>query len=126
MPVSLKHDPFIVVLSCSSLIIDPYNRAATALDSVGKAAADEVTLFEVRHMKAVGDLVKRENIDCDFVMTRVTDVCLYDEGAARQKTKIEKLTAAGVAGLDDVFFSDHKTAERVCRRLSTDLYPADR
>ncbi|KAF2482336.1 FAD dependent oxidoreductase [Neohortaea acidophila] len=91
---------------------DPYNRAATALESVGKVAADEATLFEVRHMKAVGDLIKRENIDCDFVMTRVTDVCLYEEGATRQKTKIEKLTAAGVAGLDDVFFSDHKTAER--------------
>lgn len=125
MPVKLMDLPPALRLLAYHGVVDPYNRAATALDSVGKAAADEVTLFEVRHMKAVGDLVKRENIDCDFVMTRVTDVCLYDEGAARQKAKIEKLTAAGVAGLEDVFFSDHKTAERVCRRLYTSLRLAD-
>lgn len=92
---------------------DPYTRSAKALDLIGKDAADEVTLFEVRHMKAIGDLVKRENIDCDFVVTLTTDICLYENGPAEQKAKVEQLTAAGVAGIEDVFFSDGKTAERV-------------
>ncbi len=64
-------------------------------------------------MKAIGDLVKQENIDCDFFVTRTTDVCVYEGGAEAQRTTLEKLEAAGVMGLDDVFFNDERTAERV-------------
>lgn len=94
-------------------VLDPYARAAKALALTGKDAADEVTLFELRHMKAIGDLVERENIDCDFTVTQVTDVWLYESGAEEQKANLEKLTAAGTAGIEDVSFSKDKDAERV-------------
>lgn len=65
-------------------------------------------------MKAIGDLVKEENIDCDFCVTQVTDVCLYESGATAQKENLERLTAAGVIGIDDVVYSENETAEKVC------------
>lgn len=64
-------------------------------------------------MKAIGDLVERENIDCDFVVTTVTDVCLYESGATAQKENLDSLAAAGVAGIDHVIFSGNDAAEKV-------------
>ena len=42
---------------------DPYSRAAEALNKHGKEAAEEVASFESRHLKAIADLVKKEDID---------------------------------------------------------------
>lgn len=95
------------------MTLDPYSRSAKALGLIGKDAADEVTLFELRHMNAIGDLVEEENIDCDFCVTQVTDVCLYENGATGQQENLEKLAAAGVTGVDDVTYSEGKAAEEV-------------
>lgn len=64
-------------------------------------------------MKTIGDLVKNENIDCDFTVTTVTDVCLYESGATAQKENLDNLVAAGVAGSDDVIYSENEAAEKV-------------
>ena len=92
---------------------DPWSRAGNVIDHHGKEAAEEVSSFEVRHSKEIGDLVKRENIDCDFVVTRATDVCLYDKARNELKVKLDKLNEAGLAVGDDVFYSSEKTAEGV-------------
>ena len=89
-------------------------RAGTAIDTHGKEAAEEVASFEYRHLKAIGDLVKQENIDCDYVLTRITDVCLYSKGRDDLKAKLDKATAAGISTADDVFYSSEKHAESVC------------
>ena len=88
-------------------------RAAGALDAHDKTAAEEVASFEHRHLKEIGDLVKREDIDCDYVLTRSTDVCLYSKGRDELKAKLDKVTAAGISTADDVFYSAEKTAEAV-------------
>lgn len=90
---------------------DPYTRAAAALASHGKEAAEEVAAFEARHINAICDLVKREDWDCDFVRTRATDVCLYQEGAEEIKAKIDELQRAGISTVSDVFCSTSGRAE---------------
>lgn len=69
--------------------------------------------FESRHLTEIARLVKQEQIDCDFVLTRASDVCLYEEGSRNIKDKLSKLTDAGVLGLDDVFHCSGRTAEGV-------------
>lgn len=83
------------------------------LESHGKEAADEVASFEARHLTEIGRLIKREKIDCDFVLTRTTDVCLYEEGSRGIENKLGKLADAGVVGIDDVFHCLGKEAEGV-------------
>lgn len=92
---------------------DPYYRAATALKTHGKEAAEEVASFESRQVKEIKDLVEKEHIDCDFVVTRASDVCLFEEARADLKGGLDLLTAANVSTADDVFYSDQRTAEGV-------------
>ena len=92
---------------------DPFVRAGSVIDAHGKTAAEEVVQFEVSHLKAIGDLVKRENIECDYVLTRTTDVCLYEKGRDDLKAKLDKVVEAGITTADDVFYSPQKTAEAV-------------
>lgn len=83
------------------------------LESHGKEAADEVASFEARHLTEIGKLVKKEKIDCDFVLTRATDVCLYEEGSRDLEAKLERLEKAGIVGIDDVFHCSGEKAEGV-------------
>ena len=92
---------------------DPFSRAGNVIDKYGVKAAEEVASFEIRHVKEIGDLVKRENIDCDFVVTRATDVCLYDKANQDLKAKLDRLNKEGLSIVDDVFYSSEKTAEGV-------------
>jgi hypothetical protein len=99
---------------------DPWSRAGNVIDQHGKEAAEEVSSFEIRHIKEIGDLVKRENIDCDFVVTRATDVCLYDKARDELKAKLDRLNEAGLS-VDDVFYNPEKIAEGVCSSIYTQL-----
>ena len=92
---------------------DPYIRAAKALAEHGKDAAEEVASFESRNLSAVGEFVKREGIDCDFVRTRASDVFLYGSGRDDLVKKVAKLTEAGISTIDDVDFSSDERAEAV-------------
>lgn len=92
-------------------------RAAGALQKYGKEAAEEVASFEARQVKEIKDLVEKENIDCDFVVTRASDVCLYDEAHQELKKGLEQLTKAGISTAEGVFYSDSRTAEGVRRSV---------
>ena len=92
---------------------DPYYRAAGALEKHGKAAAEEVASFEARQVKEIQKLVEEENIDCDFVVTRATDVCLYEAAKRDLKSGLEKLKQAGISTASEVFYSDERSAEGV-------------
>lgn len=96
---------------------DPYYRAASALRKYGKEAAEEVASFEQRQVKAVKELVEKENIDCDFVVTRATDVCLYEEIRKELKEGLEQLKEAGISTASEVHYSDGRTAE-VVRKIN--------
>ncbi|KAI6839845.1 FAD dependent oxidoreductase superfamily [Hortaea werneckii] len=90
---------------------DPYTRAAAALTSHGKEAAEEVASFEAQHLDEVPRLIRREGIDCDYVRTRAADVCLYQQGADEINAKIERLRQADISTVDDVFSSTPEKAE---------------
>ena len=92
---------------------DPYSRAASALETHGRDAAEEVSSFEARHLQAIANLVRNEDIDCDYVLTRATDVCLYDKARDDMKTKYDKLMEEGISSIGDVFYSAQNTAEGV-------------
>lgn len=92
---------------------DPYYRAASALKTHGKEAAEEVASFEARQVKEIKELVEREQIDCDLVVTRASDVCLFEEARADLKSGLELLTAAKVSTASEVFYSGESTAQGV-------------
>ena len=92
---------------------DPFSRAGNVIDKYGAKAAEQVASFEIRHVKEITDIVRRENIDCDFVVTRATDVCLYDKANHSMKAKLDRLNDEGLSIVDDVFYSPEKTAEGV-------------
>ena len=96
---------------------DPYYRAGQALDSHGRDAAEEVASLEVRQIKVIADLVKQENIDCDFVLTRVTDVYLYSKARDETKAMIDRLTDAGISTVDDIFYGNEESAETVSKTV---------
>ncbi|KAL4985439.1 FAD dependent oxidoreductase-domain-containing protein [Aspergillus falconensis] len=75
---------------------DPFNRIATLASQYGLSAAAEVAEFEARHVDAVASLVKRENIDCDLVVTKAIDVMLDEDYAAALKRGHDKLVEGGV------------------------------
>lgn len=83
------------------------------LKTHGKDAAEEVAAFEARHVNEIKELVEREGIECDLVVTRATDVCLYDEASVNLKTGLDSLAKAGVSTASEVFYSGPKTAEGV-------------
>lgn len=70
-------------------------------------------------MNEIKELVERENIDCDLVVTRATDVCLYEEASVNLKTGLDELTAEGVSTAAGVFYSGPKTAEGVSFEMMT-------
>lgn len=90
---------------------DPYYRAANALRSHGKEAAEEVASFEARQVNEIKTLVETEKIDCDFVITRATDVCLFDGAGEELKSGLDELETAGISTASEVFYSDERTAE---------------
>lgn len=88
------------------------------LESHGKEAADEVASFESRHLTKLARLAKQEQIDCDFVLTRATDVCLYEKGSRDIEEKLDRLEHARVSGLDDVFHCSGEKAVGVSTPLN--------
>ncbi|KAL4971979.1 FAD dependent oxidoreductase-domain-containing protein [Aspergillus desertorum] len=75
---------------------DPFNRIATLASQYGLAAASEVAEFETRHVDAVASLVRRENIDCDLVVTNAVDVMFDEAHAAVLKRGYDELVEGGV------------------------------
>jgi glycine/D-amino acid oxidase-like deaminating enzyme len=92
---------------------DPYLRAAEALKLHGKEAAEEVAAFETRQVSEIKKLVEMHNIDCDFVVTRASDVCLYEEARKDLKDALDSLSAADIAAAQDIFYSEGRVAEGV-------------
>ncbi|KAK6849707.1 FAD dependent oxidoreductase superfamily [Apiospora arundinis] len=92
---------------------DVYFNVAKYTKKYGTKAAVEVAAFEASHVFAIKDLVERENIDCDFVLSRACDVIL-DAGMAKDSHEaFIKLRESGVADLKDVYHACGKEAEQL-------------
>lgn len=82
----------------------------------GAEQAASFAKFEARNVLAVNELVSKEKIDCDFVLTRALDVYLDDEHSRATKVAFNELSAIGVADLADIQYTEGEKAEKV--RLS--------
>lgn len=94
---------------------DPLSRAASVLKTHGKAVAEHVASFEARQVSEIRELIEREDVDCDFEETRVTDVCLYRAGRDKIKADIARVAAAGISTVSGIKYSTDAEAEQVCQ-----------
>lgn len=78
----------------------------------GAEQAASFARFEARNVLAVNELVAREKIDCDFVLTRTLDVYLDQEHSRATKEAFDELSRIGIADLADIQYTDGETAEK--------------
>jgi proline dehydrogenase len=92
-----------------------YARLPRYIKKFGVKAAVEVADFEFNHVSTIAELVKKEKIDCDFVLTRSSDCTNDPEEAAALKAAYLKLKEAGIAKstIDDLEWTDADKAEEV-------------
>ncbi|KAK8066211.1 Gamma-glutamylputrescine oxidoreductase [Apiospora hydei] len=92
---------------------DVYFNVPKYIKKYGVKAAVEVAAYEASHLFAVKELVEKENIDCDFVMTRACDATLDPTMAKDSHEAYMELKNSGVADLKDVYHAYGKDAEQV-------------
>lgn len=97
---------------------DMYFNVSKHTSMFGATAAAEVALFEAANVYAVKGLVEREDLDCDFQLTRSLDVYMDPQHAKDTEEAWRKLGREGVADLRDVAFVSGKDAERVSPLLT--------
>ncbi|KAI4722641.1 FAD dependent oxidoreductase superfamily [Aureobasidium sp. EXF-10727] len=92
---------------------DLYGHIPTYIDRHGLEAGAEIAEFEAAHVTAIKKVVAKENIDCDLVITRSTDVWCNPDAAQRAKAGYDKMVAYGLKHMDDVHFVMGKDAEGI-------------
>lgn len=92
---------------------DLYGHIPTHIDRHGLKAGVEIAEFEAAHVTAIKNVVAKENIDCDLVITRSTDVWCNQDAAEKAKATYDKMVAYGLKHMDDVHFVMGKDAEGV-------------
>ena len=97
-----------------------YSRLPRYIEQYGLKAAVEVAELEFDHVEAIAALVKKENIDCDFTLTRSFDIYTDRIEAETAKKCYEELKAAGIAKstIDDLIWTDAEQAEEVSNPLN--------
>ncbi|KAJ9307855.1 hypothetical protein DTO217A2_2611 [Paecilomyces variotii] len=79
----------------------------------GPKAASQLARFEASQLTAIKNLVQKEQIDCDFVLTRTCDAIIDPSVAKDAEKAFHDLIQEGTADLDDVQFISGKYAERI-------------
>lgn len=79
----------------------------------GVEAATEFAKFEAANVTAVKNVVEKESIDCDFVLTRAMDVYLDERQAEVVEKEWREVQRLGKASLGEVQFIKGCSAERV-------------
>ena len=86
------------------------------MGSYGQAEAERLTRFESSNLEAVEELVKGEEIDCDFVRNLAYDVFFREEDWKVALAKVNSLRRAGVqSALDLTISNSSEEAERVSK-----------
>ncbi|KAI9834771.1 MAG: hypothetical protein M1819_002857 [Sarea resinae] len=85
--------------------------SAEHIERYGAAAAAEILRFETSHIPAIRDIIRREDIDCNFVLTKSLAVLLDEDDARHAKDAYSKLVESGVASSDEVQFVVGNDAE---------------
>ncbi|KAI3401090.1 hypothetical protein diail_235 [Diaporthe ilicicola] len=90
---------------------DVYYNILKYTKKYGAANAAAFARFEAKNVLAVKELVEREKIDCDFVLTRALDVYLDEAHAKSTYAAYQELRRLGVLNLGDVHYSEGQDAE---------------
>lgn len=93
---------------------DLYGHIPRYIERHGLEAAAELAEFEIAHVSAIKKIVEKEKIDCDFTVTRTTDVWCNDAAAEKAKGVYDKMVAHGLKYMEDVDFTMGKDAPGVC------------
>jgi hypothetical protein len=91
----------------------PHQQIINNAQKYGLEAALELARFEIAHIPAMKELVEKENIDCDFHITRAVDVQLDDDYCQKVKQSYDNLVKARISVLADVEYIPEPKAERV-------------
>jgi hypothetical protein len=93
-----------------------YCRVTKWIEKHGLEAAEEIAKFEFDHLEVFANVVKKENIDCDFKLTRSFDIHTEPKWADAAKKEYLELKKAGIAKttIDDIVFTYGEEAAKVC------------
>ncbi|CAG9950586.1 unnamed protein product [Clonostachys rosea f. rosea IK726] len=92
---------------------DTYSDIPKFAKLFGIDEAAQLAEFEASHVYAVKDLVQKENIDCDFHVTRALDVYLEPAHAKSVEATYKSIYKEGRVNLSDVTFTSEQDAERI-------------
>jgi hypothetical protein len=92
---------------------DIYNFVATLEAEHGIEAAAEVAAFEAKHVHAVKAFVDKENIACDYTVTKAIDVQLSSDHFQKLKSGYERLVSNGSEPTKQARFVNAEDAESV-------------
>lgn len=108
-------DPKPSVPSCAGGHFKPdvYSAVPNNIRKHGVKAAVEIANFEASQLYAIKDLIEREQIDCEFTLSRGCSVILHEGEAMVAEEAHKQLIKSGVASLRDVQFTGRRHAERV-------------
>ncbi|KAI0016899.1 FAD dependent oxidoreductase superfamily [Xylariomycetidae sp. FL0641] len=90
---------------------DLYGHIPVFMDRAGVEAGAEIAEFEIAHLQAIKDVVDKEQIDCDFTLTRTTDVWCNEDAAKKAKATYDSLVSKGLKYMNDVHFITGPSAE---------------
>jgi hypothetical protein len=92
---------------------DVYNGIAGLAADHGVEAAAEVAAFEAKHVTFLKEFIERENIDCDYSVTRAIDVQLSRDHSATLKKAYEGLVEKGCEATKKAKYIPRNEAEQV-------------
>lgn len=92
---------------------DLYGHIPTYIDRAGAEAGAEVAQFEIANLRALKKIIEAEKIDCDFTLTRSTDVWCNEESAKKAKAVYDRMVAENLDYMDDVVFYTGARSEGV-------------
>ncbi|RDW80676.1 hypothetical protein BP5796_05374 [Coleophoma crateriformis] len=91
----------------------PYFTFPQMAELYGVDAAEELAEFELLNVLAVKDLVEKEQIACDYQLTRACDAMLVQSHADQVTAAYKKLQAAGVSCIRQVQYTGPRDAEQI-------------
>ncbi|KAG4441750.1 hypothetical protein IFR05_002741 [Cadophora sp. M221] len=92
---------------------DMYGHIPKYIERAGVKAGLEIAEFEVAHLDAIKNVIEKENIDCDFTLTRTVDVWINKTAAIKARQVYDLMSSHNLAYMDDVFFSRSQDAENI-------------
>ncbi|PQE14213.1 FAD dependent oxidoreductase superfamily protein [Rutstroemia sp. NJR-2017a BVV2] len=90
---------------------DLYGHIPKYIERYGAEAGEKLAEFEIEHVQALKELIERENIECDFVMTRTCDVWTTQQQVDQFKAVYEGMKSHGFKYMEDVEFTEGEDAE---------------